>query len=437
MRELIGWKNSKGRMPLVLEGARQTGKTWLLKEFGRTQYKNAVYVNFDQDQSVHTCFEGDLDPERIVRELEYRAGSKIQPGETLIIFDEIQECNRALVSLKYFCENAPQYHVASAGSLLGVAIHHGNSFPVGKVNTVHLYPLNFGEFLDALGENRHKHIITEKAFDSLYVLETDLIRRLKEYYFVGGMPKAVASFAEDSRLDIVREIQLDILTNYERDFSKHITPFSIPQLGMIWNSIPVHLGKEKKQFIYKELKQGARRGQFEEALYWLETIGLVYRLYKVETPRLPLMAYRQEPFKLFMLDVGLLSAQAGLTGQNLAQSDPEVFDQFRGALTEQFVLQELQCLNPKPAVFYWENNPKKGSAEVDFVIQYEGNIIPVEAKSSINLKAKSLKTYMDYYQPKIAVRTSLARYSRNKSLFDIPLYAIGWLGEFIGDAMKG
>ena len=425
--ELIRWKNKKNRKPLVLDGARQVGKTWLLKEFGRTNYKNTVYVNFDADRDVHAFFEKNLDPKKIVQNLEFRSGLTIEPAETLIIFDEIQECNRALVSLKYFCENAPEYHLAAAGSLLGVAIHSGDSFPVGKVQMLRLYPLNFAEFLEAVGETRHKRIIAEKRFDSLAALETDLIVRLKEYYFTGGMPAAAAAFAENRDTREVREIQRDIIINFEKDFSKHIHAPSIHKIGMIWNSIPGQLAREKKQFIYRDMKEGARASQFEDALYWLETTGLVYRVHKVETPLLPLAAYKKDAFKLYPLDVGLLSAQAGLSSQNLAEPDPALFSHFRGALTEQFVLQELQAMNPKPQIFYWANDPKKGSAEVDFVIQHEGEIIPIEAKASINLKAKSLKAYMDYYQPAIALRTSLAQYGQNGNLYDIPLYAIGWI----------
>jgi predicted AAA+ superfamily ATPase len=312
-----------------------------------------------------------------------------------------------------------------------VAIHGGASFPVGKVTIIRLYPLSFAEFLDALGETRHKKIIDEKNFNSLYVLEKDLTARLKEYFFVGGMPKAVASFAENRDLNTVREIQRDIITNYENDFSKHISPVSIPKVGIVWNSIPLHLAKEKKQFIYRELKQGARASQYEEALYWLKTIGLVYPVHKVELPHLPLLAYQQEAFKLYTLDLGLLAAQTDLSIQSMAQPDTALFDNFRGAFTEQFVLQELQFLKPKPQIFYWENDRKKGLAEVDFVIQYEGEIIPIEVKASVNLKAKSLKIYMDYYQPKAAIRASLGRYGQNKNLYDIPLYAIGWLPEFL------
>jgi predicted AAA+ superfamily ATPase len=314
---------------------------------------------------------------------------------------------------------------------LGVAVQKGSSFPVGKVNTVHLYPLSFAEFLDALGESRHKSILNNGDFEALSVLAAPLTECLKEYYFVGGMPKAAAAFAANKNFAEVREIQNDILGDFAKDFSKHIHAPSIPKVGMIWNSIPSQLAKEKKQFIYRDLKQGARASQYEDALHWLEMTALVHRIHKVETPGLPLASYQKEAFKLYMLDVGLLSAQAGLSRQNL--SEPETaFTHFKGALTEQYVLQEFCALNPRPTVFYWENDRSKGLAEVDFVIQHEGEIIPVEVKASVNLKAKSLKTYMDYYKPKAAIRSSLSRFGRNKNLYEIPLYMIGWFPVLLG-----
>ena len=424
MQDLMVWKNNSNRMPLIIEGARQVGKTWLMKEFGTTQYKNTVYFNFDDNKKLHKLFDQDLDTNRLIYELELVSGRKITPHETLIIFDEIQECNRALISLKYFCENAPEYHIISAGSLLGVAIHGENSFPVGKVNTLQLYPMTFAEFLDAVGETRYQKIIENRAYNSAYAIADDLINHLKYYYFVGGMPKAVQTFVNRKNLEEVRKIQKNILADYERDFSKHIDAPSIPKVGLIWNSIPSQLAKENKQFIYKEMKQGARASQFEHAFYWLSKVGLIHIVNRVETPNLPLAAYKKEAFKVYMLDVGLLSAQSGLTIQNLTNPDPEVFNHFKGALTEQYVLQELKAATNEN-VFYWMNDRKKGVAEVDFLLQCEGDIIPIEAKASVNLRAKSLKAYMDYYEPPVALRTSLARLGRNANLYDIPLYLLG------------
>jgi predicted AAA+ superfamily ATPase len=431
MQELIDWKNNSDKMPLIIEGARQVGKTWLMKEFGAKYYKNTVYFNFDDNRKLHKLFETDLNPDRLISELELLSGSKITPHDTLIIFDEIQECNRALVSLKYFCENAPQYHIVSAGSLLGVAIHGGNSFPVGKVNTIQLYPMTFAEFLDAIGETRYQSIVEKRAYNSAYVLEDDLIHHLKYYYFVGGMPKAVQAFASKHNLEEVRGIQKDILSNYERDFSKYIDASSIPKVGQIWNSIPNQLARENRQFVYREMKEGARASQYESAFYWLNKVGLTYAVHKIETPNLPLSAYKKGAFKLYMLDVGLLSARVDLTIQNLNNSDPEVFNHFKGALTEQFVLQELRAICCWNEIFYWVNDRKKGMAEVDFLLQYDGQIIPIEAKASVNLKAKSLKVYMDYYNPRVAIRTSLSRYGRNKNLYDIPLYLLSEFRDII------
>jgi predicted AAA+ superfamily ATPase len=424
IKQLIEWKNSSHRKPLVIDGARQVGKTWLMRELGHISYKKVVYVNFDIDSEARSFFEDNLKPENIIRSLEYKSGFKITPEDTLIIFDEIQECNPALRSLKYFCEDAPQYHVISAGSLLGVAIRHGDSFPVGKVNRLELFPMNFSEFLDAVGENRYEMIIKDGEYERISVIEGELIARLKQYYFVGGMPEAVLEFSETGDYEKIRNIQRTILKNYESDFSKHIDTQSIPRVGMIWNSLPQQLSGEKKQFIYKDMREGARASQFETALYWLEHVGLVYKVNRVETPSLPLSAYGKEAFKLYMIDVGLLSACAGLTLQNLAEPNPKIFNQFKGALTEQFVLQELKSLPSDTRIYYWANDRRKGTAEVDFLVQYNGEIIPIEVKAERNLQAKSLQAYIKYYNPKVAIRTSLGQYGKHNSIWDIPLYLI-------------
>jgi predicted AAA+ superfamily ATPase len=430
MKELISWKNNRRRKPLIIEGARQVGKTWVMKEFGRACYRQTVYFNFDINKPIGEIFKKNIEPRHIIGELEILSGAKIESDDTLIIFDEIQECNRALVSLKYFCEEAPEYHIIAAGSLLGVAIHKDNSFPVGKVDILRLYPLSFIEFLDALGELRYQVALDKKNWSSFYLLEAELIRALKQYYFVGGMPEAVRSYIENRNFNEVRRIQEGILHTLERDFSKHINAPSIPKVGMIWNSVPAQLAKEKKQFIYRDMKEGGRASQFEDALYWLERIGLIYRVNRVSVPLLPLAAYEDGAFKLYMLDIGLLSAKAGLSVQTLVEPDTELFNHFRGALTEQFVLQELTA-NTGTRLYYWANDRKKGNAELDFIMQHEGEIIPIEVKASLNLKAKSLKVYMDYYHPGIAIRSSLAAYSRNGPLCDIPLYLIGQFRQII------
>jgi predicted AAA+ superfamily ATPase len=405
-----------------------------MKEFGRSEYRQTVYINFDANSAVKEIFRGNINPRSVIGELELFAGRRIVPEETLIIFDEIQECNRALVSLKYFCEEAPEYHIVSAGSMLGVAIHKDNSFPVGKVETLRLFPLSFAEFLDAAGENRYAQALEKGDWNAFYVLEEDLVRGLKRYYFTGGMPRPVLAYIQGQEQEEVRRIQENIIRDFEKDFSKHINAPSIPKVGTIWDSIPVQLAKEKKQFIYRDMKEGARASQYEDALYWLEQVGLVYRVNRVSSPSLPLAGYADRAFKLYMVDVGLLSAKAGLTAQNLAQPNPEVFSHFRGALTEQYVLQEIKA-NSGAGTFYWANDSKKGTAELDFLVQHEGEIIPIEVKAALNLKAKSLKAYMDYYSPRAAIRTSLSRYGRNGNRYDIPLYLIGAFAR-ITDALR-
>ncbi|MDR2395751.1 MAG: ATP-binding protein [Endomicrobium sp.] len=423
-KKLISWKNNPNRMPLIIDGARQVGKTWLMKEFGKTQYENTVYVNFDVEPSAKAFFASDLKPANIIRSLEYKAGFKIIPQKTLIMFDEIQECNRALGALKYFCEDAPQYHIISAGSLLGVAMHEGDSFPVGKVDRVELFPLSFAEFLLAVGETRYQRMLDDKAFNKFEIIDKDLTVLLKQYYFVGGMPRAVKIFVETKDYEKVRETQRTILRDYESDFSKHIDVPSIPKVGMIWDSLPSQLAKENKQFVYSDMKKGARAKEFESALYWLQKVGLIYKVSRIQTPSLPLDSYGKEQFKLYMLDVGLFSAKSGLALQTLAEPDPAVFNQFKGALTEQFVLQELKSCPFDSRIFYWANDKSKGTAEVDFLFQYNGTIIPLEVKAERNLQAKSLQTYIKYFAPKYAIRTSLGHYGKHGGIWDIPLYLI-------------
>jgi predicted AAA+ superfamily ATPase len=434
MEKLRAWKARPNRMPLLLQGARQVGKTWLMQEFGRREFENTVYINFDRDTALKPLFDADLAPKRIIQDLELALRMKITPENTLIIFDEVQECPRALASLKYFSEEAPEYPVIGAGSLLGLSLQSGTSFPVGKVELLHIAPLSFAEFMDALGETAYQEILALKDFSRvqrlLPALKTRFIQALRYYYYIGGMPRAVASYCAHHDFDEVRVIQRAILSSYHADFSKHISSASIPKVGIIWDSIPVQLAKEKKKFLYSDMKAGARASQFEEALYWLESVGLVYRVNRVETGLLPLAAYREKDnFKLYLVDVGLLSAMAGLTVENLSGADDAVFTHFRGALTEQFVLQELKLFDDRDFIFYWAND--KGKAEVDFLMQFKGKVIPFEVKANRNLQAKSLKTFIEMFRPDAAVRTSLADLGRNAGLFDIPLYLIGAFPEFV------
>ena len=421
---LIRWKNSPGRKPLILQGARQVGKTWLMREFGRNHYANTVYINFDDMRSFHDLFAPDLNVYRIITSLEQIEHVKINAENTLIIFDEIQECNRALVSLKYFCENAPEYHIISAGSFLGVAMHEGNSFPVGKAELKTLYPLTFFEFLDAIGEGSLVETAVKQDYTHILGIKNRYIELLKHYYFTGGMPEAVLAFAENRKLQRVLEIQQAIVSSYSADFSKHISPTDIPKVQLLWNSIPAQLAKEKKKFIYSDVKHGARAREYENALSWLVKSGLVYQVNRVSRPGLPLISYQErEHFKLYMLDIGLLSAKTNLDITTLLAPDTSLFRHFKGALSEQYVLQELKALDEYLPVFYWANI--KNTSEIDFIIQKWDTVIPLEVKAETNLKAKSLMSFMEIYKPQKAIRASLSDYREHGYLYEIPLYLMG------------
>jgi len=427
INNLKKWKNSKNRKPLILWGARQVGKTWLMKEFGRKEYKDVVYLNFDKNEKDRRFFTENVSPGLIVAQLENEFNMVIDPQNTLLIFDELQECQRAKDSLKYFNEDAPQYHVIAAGSYLGVS---GGKFPVGQVDMLTLYPMSFFEFLEAVGRKR--------LVDTFRTLDCALINGLsglagellKTYYYTGGMPAAVSVYTETQNLHKVREVQESILESYKSDFSKHIKGTDIPKVRMLWDSIPVHLGKEKKKFIYKEIKTGGRAAEFENAMDWLVHTGFVHKVTRTETARLPLLAYQQRDiFKLFMLDIGLLCAESKVDIKTFLQPDADIFGVFLGALTEQFVLQELKTITTNP-ILYWTN--EKGHSEIDFILQHENEIIPIEAKSSENARAKSLKVYMEMEKPKYAVRTSLRNFGVTGNLFSIPLYMMGLFFEIIG-----
>jgi predicted AAA+ superfamily ATPase len=421
-KDLLKWRDSPERKPLVLYGARQVGKTWLLKDFGQREYKHTLYLNFDADRNIHSFFGDDISPEKIVRGLENYFNEKIDPHDTLLIFDEIQECQRAKDSLKYFNENAPQYRIAAAGSFLGIA---DGKFPVGQVNELTLYPLSFGEFLEAAGRGLLAETLRENDISLIVASHGLFSEKLKEYLFIGGMPEAVKTFAETGSFIEVRKVQEVILNNYKNDFSKHISAVHIPKVRMLWDSIPAHLAKEKKKFVYKEVKTGGRASEFENAMNWLVSIGLVHKVERTTTPRIPLSAYEErEHFKIYMLDVGLLGAKAGLSFSTLMSGDKTVFTEFKGALAEQFILQELKVSGNSP-VFYWGS--ASGKAELDFIIQYKNEIIPIEVKSSVNTKSQSLSVYMEKYKPNHAVRISLKNYGQSGGLFSVPLYMIGRL----------
>ena len=429
IEKLLRWKESKHRKPLIIEGARQVGKTWLMKEFGKQVYADTVYINFDSNSRMAELFASDLDTDRLIMGLEIYAGRKINPENTLLIFDEVQEVPRALASLKYFYENAPEYHIVCAGSLLGIALHEGTSFPVGKVDFLKLFPLSFKEFLMATDQERFAQLLDKQDFQMITSFKQTYIDALKNYYFVGGMPEAVQSFAENKDFNEVRDIQKRILAAYEQDFSKHAPNEIVPKIRMIWNSIPSQLAKENKKFIYGLVREGGRAKDFETAIMWLPDCGLAHKVSRVNAGGIPLKAYEDlKAFKLFILDVGLLGCMTGLS-QRILLDGNNLFVEFKGAFTEQYVCQQLKTIEDL-GIYYYTND--RGSCEVDFVADTGEQIIPVEVKAEVNLKAKSLKTYREKYLPKISVRTSMADYKKEDWIVNLPLYAIEQITDVVG-----
>lgn len=421
IEKLYKWKNSKRRKPLIIEGARQVGKTWLMKEFGKQAYADTVYINFDSNSRMADLFSADLDTDRLIMGLELYAGRKINSENTLLIFDEVQEVPRALASLKYFYENAPQYHIVCAGSLLGIALHPGTSFPVGKVDFLKLHPLSFSEFLMATGNERFAELLKKQDYEMITSFKQTYIDALKHYYFVGGMPEAVQSFAENKDFNEVRAIQKRILVAYEQDFSKHAPNEIVPKIRMLWNSIPSQLARENKKFIYGLVREGGRAREYETAIMWLSDCGLVHKVSRVNAAGIPLKAYVDlKAFKLFIVDVGLLGCMTGLRQRTLLDGD-DLFVEFKGALTEQYVCQQLKTIEDL-GVYYYTND--RGSCEIDFVVDTGEQILPIEVKAEINLRAKSLKTYRERFEPELSVRTSMADYKKEDWLLNLPLYAI-------------
>ena len=428
IKKLYKWKTDPRRKPLIIEGARQVGKTWLMREFGKEAYENTVYVNFDSNPQMNTLFSSDLNTDRLITGIEIYCGKKIDPENTLIIFDEVQEVPKALSSLKYFYENAPQYHIICAGSLLGIALHEGTSFPGGKVDFLNLYPLSFKEFLSAVYGDRFAEVLKNNDRDMLSAFRQTYIDALKQYYFVGGMPEAVQSFLEDKDFNAVREIQKRILASYEQDFSKHAPNEIVPKIRMIFNSIPSQLAKENRKFIYGLVREGARAKDFETAVMWLCDCGLIYKIGRVTSPKIPIKAYEdQKAFKLFTADIGLLGCMTGIN-QSIILNGSDLFTEFKGALTEQYVCQQLKTVEDLN-VYYYTND--RGSCEIDFIADTGEEIIPVEVKAQTNLKAKSLKTYREKFTPRIAVRTSMSDFKTDGSLINIPLYEIENIKQFL------
>jgi predicted AAA+ superfamily ATPase len=421
IEELTKWKASPNRKPLIIKGARQVGKTWLIKEFGKTTYEQVAYINFESSPVMRQVFDLDFDIQRILSAIRIETGIEVIPESTLIVLDEIQEAPKALTSLKYFAENAPEFHVIAAGSLLGILLSKGSSFPVGKVSFMELFPLPFSEFLTAIGQEQIAKAIQQKDWPMLTLFREKLINFLKQYYFTGGMPEAVKRFIQTGDVVQVRQVQQNILNAYEQDFAKHAPAEIVPRIRMVWNGIPAQLAKENRKFIYGQLKQGARATTFEMALLWLQDCGLVYKVKQVTKPGMPLKAYEDSgAFKLFMLDTGLLGALSGLDAASLLDGN-QLFEEFKGAITEQYVLQQLLA-QKKGEVYYF--SPQNARVEIDFIIQAGENIVPIEAKASENLHSKSLRTYCEKFQPEIAIRTSLSNYRQESWMVNVPLYAI-------------
>lgn len=425
---LLNWKNCPDRKPLVIRGARQVGKTWLMREFGRREYEYTAYFNFENTRELHQIFKSGYDINRILAALNILFGSVIDPQKTLIIFDEIQSCPEAITSLKYFNENNPEYSIFAAGSLLGVAMHQGVSFPVGKVEFLTLQPLNFHEFLRAMGKIDLLQVLQKGDLPLIEIFHEQYIELLRQYYFIGGMPEVLNHFAENKDYYQARQLQQNILTAYENDFSKHAPVQQLPRIRMIWQSIVSQLTKENSKFIYTVLREGARAKDFELAIEWLKDTGLIHKVTRINKAGMPINAYASfSDFKIYFIDVGLLCAMANLTPDILLKEN-ELFVEFKGAISEQFVLQQL--VSKQYTGYYWK--PENSQSEVDFVIQKDNQIIPIEVKSATNVKSRSLRVYYDKYQPKLCLRTSLVGYQKQEWMENIPLYGfLHWLAPVI------
>lgn len=420
IKELYEWKENNGRKPLVILGARQVGKTWLMKEFGKEAYKKCAYVNFEDNDDLRGLFEHDFDIQRIIANLQWATDVTIDE-DTLIILDEIQEAPRGITALKYFQEKAPQYHVIAAGSLLGIAMHKNDSFPVGKVDFMHLYPLSFYEFLNAIGEKKMVDLLQAKDWTMLTMVRAKFEERLRQYYFVGGMPAAVLAFVNDGDLNKVRTIQKSIIEAYERDFLKHAPAIEVPRIRMVWHSIPSQLSKENRKFIYGMIKEGARAKDFELAIEWLKDAGLIYKVNRCKKAQLPLAAYEDfSAFKMFLSDIGLMGAMSNIPVQSLLNGNM-LFSDFKGALTEQFVLQQMKT-NQSLSIYYWSADNSRG--EIDFLVQQEEKVIPIEVKAEENLQAKSLRMFVERNPGLKGCRFSMSPYREQDWLVNYPLYSV-------------
>ena len=429
-QQLLKWKESSSRKPLLIMGARQVGKTWLMQEFGRKYYSDVAYISFDSNENMRLVFESGFDVKRILLMLQAETAKSIHPEKTLIIFDEVQECPRAVTALKYFCENAREYHIIAAGSLLGLQVNSGSGFPVGKVDMINLYPMTFSEFLEAEGQQNLAQLAESIDLSMVNAFAARFADLLKQYYFVGGMPEAVSTFVRTHDFSAVRKVHQALLAGYRKDFSKHAPKELSPRLSQIWNSIPQQLARENKKFICKDVAPGLRMRDMECALQWLTDAGLIHIVHRLTKPAFPPAAYRDKVFKVFFADVGLLAAMADLQAQTILEGN-RIFTEFKGALAEQYVQQELRASGEKE-LFYWSSN--QSDVEIDFVFSSGAALIPIEVKAEINLRAKSLFTFCRKQQVKLAMRTSMAPFAVNTipgkteddnlTLLDIPLYAI-------------
>lgn len=420
IQELYRWKESNDRKPLIMLGARQVGKTWLMQEFAKKAYKKSAYINFEDNDMLQDLFVHDFDIPRIIASIQWSTGVAIDE-DTLIILDEIQEVPRGITALKYFYEKAPQYHVIAAGSLLGIAMHKKDSFPVGKVDFIHLYPLSFFEFLSAIGEDKMVELLRAKEWSMITMFRAKFEERLRQYYIVGGMPAVVAAFANDGDLTKVRTIQKTILEAYERDFSKHAPAIEVPRIRMVWRSIPAQLAKENRKFIYGAVKEGARAKDFELAIEWLQDAGLIYKVNRCKKAQLPLAAYEDfSAFKIFMSDIGLMCAMSNVPVQSLLSGNV-LFSDFKGALTEQYVLQQLK-VHSSLSIYYWSAENSRG--EIDFLLQRDEQIIPIEVKAEENLQAKSLRVFVERNPNLRGVRLSMSPYREQDWLVNYPLYSV-------------
>jgi predicted AAA+ superfamily ATPase len=416
------WKESPTRKPLILQGARQVGKTYILKEFGAREYSEVVYINCDDNNDMQNMFV-DYDVDRIIRSMSAISGISIKPSTTLLILDEIQEVERGLASLKYFCEKAPEYHVAVAGSLLGITLHEGTSFPVGKVDMLYMYPMDFEEFLLAMGKEQLVEMLRSNSWAALTPLRGMLTELLRQYYFVGGMPEAVKTYVERGDIWEVRSIHSKIIDAYRNDMSKHVPKQQVQRINMVWNSIPSQLARDNKKFIYGALRKGARANDFEIAIQWLVDSGLVHKVHRISKPVVPLKFYEDmASFKLFLLDCGLLGALSETPPEQILIGD-NVFEEYKGAFTENYVLQQLKSL-PHTFVYYYSND--NSTLEIDFVVQHEAHVIPIEVKAEENLRAKSLRQFVTDNSGLHGVRFSMSDYREQDWLTNVPLWAVRW-----------